>query len=177
MGSVGERSVTVHNFKDSLALSERYTDAPWWGQVYRKAFPDFVRMATIEGPSPEQRAGIDRRIFLHSGKVLEVDEKVRAQDWPDFLLEYQSAAEYNTPGWIVKPLLCDYIAYAYVPSHTCFLLPVQELQRAWREHGQRWIVKHRRVEAKNEGYTTVSVAVPRDVVWAALKDAMKIVWS
>jgi len=29
-----------HNFADSLALSKSQSDAPWWLDVYREAFPD-----------------------------------------------------------------------------------------------------------------------------------------
>ena len=52
------------------------------------------------------------------------DEKVRAEDWPDILLEQWSDEDRRAPGWVQKPLACDYIAYSFAPSGVCYLLPV-----------------------------------------------------
>ena len=65
-----------------------------------------------------------------------VDEKVRTNDWPDVLLERWSDEARRIPGWVEKPLACDFIAYAFAPAGTCLLLPVAALQRAWRQHGR-----------------------------------------
>jgi hypothetical protein len=76
-----------------------------------------------------------------------------------------------------KELSCDFIAYAFVQSETCYLLPFQTLRRAWLQHGEDWVRKYRRVEAQNVGYTTVSVAVPIPVLLDAIRDAMVISWA
>jgi hypothetical protein len=38
---------------------------------------------------------------------------VRAADWPDILLEQWSDEERRKPGWVQKPLACDFVAYAF----------------------------------------------------------------
>ena len=182
---MGRRSVTVvHDFEDSLALSESYADASWWKEVYRQAFPSMASMTCVRQDGWAQRGGIDRVITLRSGKSLWVDEKVRSKDRPDILLEYLSNDRTGALGWVAKDLATDYIAYAFIPSRRCYLLPFATLRRAWKEHAAEWIALgkaeedgFRQCRAENPGYTTISVAVPIPDLMAALTDAMVIDWS
>ena len=167
----------VHDFQESLAKSHAQADAPWWIEVYRLAFPDLASAVCVRNDGWAQRGGIDRVLTLHCGKTLLVDEKVRDKDWPDILLEYWSDYEHRVRGWVAKDLACDFIANAFVPSQTCYLLPFQTLRRAWRKNHRVWVADYKRIEAQNKGYVTVSVAVPIDVLMAALGDAMKVQWS
>lgn len=168
----------VHDFRQSLALSHSYEDAPWWEQVYRQAFPGLQSAVSVRQDGWAQRGGIDRVLTLASGKTLTVDEKVRAEDYEDILLERWSDQERRVPGWIQKPLACDFIAYAFIPSARCYLLPFQGLQRAWRLHGQLWLTRYQpHIEADNGHYVTESVAVPIPVLMEALADAMLVRWS
>jgi len=101
---------------------------------------------------------------------------VRKRVWPDFLLERWSDEVRQTPGWVQKDLACDYLAYAFKPSETCYLLPLLSLQRAWRLNGRDWIAAYPEKRSLNYGWTTLSVAVPIDVVLSALGDAMRVCW-
>lgn len=94
--------------------------------------------------------------------------------WPDILLEQWSDEDKRSPGWVQKPLACDFIAYAYAPSGVCFLLPVVPLQRAWRQHGRKWIGLYGQRRARNPGYMSVSVPVPRAVLVQAIAEAMMV---
>lgn len=188
----------MHVFSESLERSHTYADAPWWRDVYSQAFPGFSDMRCMRGDSTAQRDGIDRQVFLRdSRKPIQVDEKVRLEDWDDIALERWSDRERHTKGWVQKRLECDFIAYAFVPSRRCYLLPFQTLHKAWRLNGPAWIeaadegapfpkppsgVHHGRngfclVWAENEGYTTESVAVPIPVLMVALTDAMLVRWE
>ena len=167
----------IHDFKNSLEQSQSYADAPWWFEVYRQAFPDLRAAVNVREDGWAQRGGIDRVLTLASGKTLNVDEKVREEDWPDILLEYWSDEGNKKPGWVAKDLACDFIAYAFVPSQTCHLLPFQTLRRAWRLNRKKWVAAYKRIEAKNRGYVTVSVPVPKTVLFAALTDAMTVSWA
>ncbi len=171
------RAPKVHDFEESLAQSHAQADAPWWQEVYRQAFPGLATMVCVRNDGWAQRGGIDRVLTMHSGKTIWVDEKVREKNWPDILLEYLSDEERGSLGWVAKELACDFIAYAFIPSQTCYLLPFQTLRRAWRGNGRGWIAKYKRIPAQNKGYVTVSVAVPISVLMAALGDAMKVRWS
>jgi hypothetical protein len=144
-----------------------------------------------------QRGGIDRLVDLADGTTLKVDEKVRDCAYPDIALERWSNRARRTPGWVQKKLTCDYIAYAFVPTQRCYLLPFQTLRRAWRQHGARWIAlaeadlhypspeahRHRgqdgfsTVWADNGSYWTESIAVPIPALLDALTDAMVVGWS
>lgn len=168
---------TVHNFQDSLSRSAEHADAPWWFEVYREAFPDLVSAVSVRDDGWAQRGGIDRVLTLKSGRTLTVDEKVREKDWPDIALEYWSDAGRKVPGWVAKDLACDFIAYAFVPSETCYLLPFQTLRRAWRANCRDWVDRHPRIEADNGRYKTVSVGVPIAELMGALSDAMKVSWG
>jgi len=164
----------VHRFAESLALSNQYADAEWWIPIYRQAFPKLMTAVSIREDGWAQRGGIDRVLTLQCGRTYTVDEKVRTENWPDILLEQWSDEERRIPGWIQKPLACDFIAYAYAPTETCYLLPVVPLQRAWRQRGREWIVAYGTRRARNPGYVSVGVPVPRDVLMQAIVDAMRV---
>jgi hypothetical protein len=173
----------VHDFQESLELSASYAEAPWWEDVYRQAFSDFGSMQYVREDGWSQRGGIDRAVILKSGKVFWIDEKVRTEDWPDFLLERYSDQQRKTDGWAKKDLACDYIAYAFIPSSTCYLLPFQQVRLAVATYGQQWLRAaeekrpgYRIIEAQNNGYITESIAVPREVLLDALVDVMTIHW-
>lgn len=167
----------IHDFKESLKLSQEHSSAPWWEPVYKSAFPGYAGMYCVRNDGWAQRGGIDRVVVLKSGKTLTVDEKVRKEDWPDVLLERWSDVNRKTPGWIQKDLACDFIAYAYIPSRTCYLLPFVPLRRAWLTHGKDWIERHKEIRALNQGYVTASVAVPTDELFKALSGAMVVSWA
>jgi len=176
-GTYGGISQLQHSFKESLALSEAQSDNPIWEVVYRKAFHNYGSMCCVRSDGWAQRGGIDRVITLQSGKTLTVDEKVRYQDYGDILLEYWSSEESQTPGWVAKDLSCDFISYAVIPTNKCYLIPFLSLRKAWRDNGKVWVSKYKRIAAKNNGYTTVSVGVPVAVLFDAINKAMTIDFS
>ena len=162
----------VHRFRDSLAVADSFVNSDWWLPIYRRAFPTLVSAVAIRKDGWAQRGGIDRLLKPACGRTHTVDEKIRADDWPDVLLERWSNEAMKTPGWVQKPLAADFIAYAHAPAATCVLLPVPALQRAWRQHGRQWIGLYGQKRAQNEGYTSVSVPVPRGVLMQAIVEAM-----
>jgi hypothetical protein len=174
----------LHDFRQSLALSQQQEDAAWWPVVYSKAFPGFASMSSVRQDGWAQRGGIDRVVTLKSGKTITVDEKVRAKDWGDIALERWSDRERKTPGWVQKDLACDFIAYAFIPSQRCYLLPFLTLRKAWILEGKRWCELaetesggFRVILAENRGYTTESIAVPTDILLASIRQAMIVSWS
>lgn len=176
-----------HEFAASLALSHKQADAEWWPRVYRSAFPDLASMTCVRQDGWAQRGGIDRVLTLNSGKTLTVDEKVRNKDYGDVLLEFWSVwrdGKGVDPGWVAKDLACDYIAYAWVPTGRCLLLPFQELRRVWRARHQEWVDAAKRgamgfqvISANNKGYKTKSVCVPENVLRDAIRDSMLVTWT
>lgn len=161
----------IHSFRERLAWSEDASCEPFWDAVYRKAFPNLSNHMVCTGNTISQHSGIDRVIHLANGKTLYVDEKKRDKDYGDILLEYISVDKTGAPGWMEKDLVIDYLAYAIMPTKQCHLFSWPMLRRAWLHYKHDWIAMYPRVEAKNNGYVTISVAVPLSVVRNATRDA------
>jgi len=162
-------------------MSHSYEDAPWWLDVYRKAFPTLVAAVSVRRDGWAQRGGIDRMLTLQCGRTIAIDEKVREKDYGDILLERWSDHARREPGWIQKPLACEFIAYAVIPTQRCWLLPTLSLQRAWRLFGREWDKKYPTCRSANEyqgrKWTTVSIAIPTSILFGAITDAMLVEWS
>ena len=164
----------MNEFNTDLAFSHSAEDSEIWPTIYSKAFPRFKAMTNTRDDGQLQRAGIDRTIVLASGKAIYVDEKVRRKDYGDILVEYVSNDRKNTPGWGEKPLFCDFIAYAILPSRKCFILPVIQLQTAWAEHKNEWLEKYGIRKAVNTGYNTLNCPVLINVLFKAIGQALRV---
>jgi hypothetical protein len=167
----------IHSFEERLAWSRSMSGKLWWSECYRRAFGDGFTMQTIEGDGWAQRAGLDRRLVLPCGRVVGIDEKVREFEYGDVLLEFMSDEGRNQPGWAVKPLAAEFIAYAVAPTGRCHLFPTLTLQRAFRHLGEGWKRRYGIKSARNTSWVTLCVAVPTDVVLDAIRDAMNVTMS
>lgn len=130
--------MTVHNFHTSLTASHEFEEAPFWREIYETFFPGHLAILRHTQDGWHQRAGIDVSVIMPDSKQYLIDEKIRPHDFGDILLEEISDATRNIPGWACKPLRADYICYAYLDTGKAFLLPVLQLQNAWRRHSQEW---------------------------------------
>lgn len=155
-------------------MSHRAADWPGWVELYQQYFPTMVGLHDHRQDGEHQRVGIDRSVVLSNAKTLWVDEKVRGRNqktgrvYSDVLLEVLSDKRKRIPGWVVKPLQCDHIAYLIAPLGVCHLLPVLQLQLAWSRHGKKWFRQHGTREANNRTWITVSVPVPVGELYTAM---------
>jgi len=156
----------ANDFYEQLAWSEKSSDEDFWSSIYKKAFPDMAfHTLNTAGKSLSQNLGIDRIIHLKSGKTLYVDEKKRKKKWGDILLEYKSNSNSSkNDGWINKQLHIDYLAYAFMETREVYLFDWQTLRRVWKENGKKWFKIYKTIQAKNEHYTTYSLAIPIDII-------------
>ncbi len=172
----------THNFRESLDFSHKASDLPIWKEIYEKAFPGCI-MVDHRQDGYHQRAGIDRSLILPSSKQILVDEKVRGRNkktgkvYTDIALEFISNDRTGAPGWVCKPLAADYIAYAIAPLGKAYLLPVLDLQAAWRSCGECWRQKYFIVKALNNGYTTHSVGVPPKEIFREIVRVHCVIFS
>ncbi len=165
----------VHDFNESLRRSHMASDLPIWLEIYRQAFPDFLACVDHRDDGEHQRAGIDRSLTLANSKQILIDEKIRWKSYPDIALEYWSDRDRKSHGWVCKPLRADFICYAIAPTGQAYLLPVPQLQEAWRRHGEDWISAYRpSINAQNRGYVTVSCGVPVAVLFKAIGECLRI---
>jgi hypothetical protein len=176
-----------HNFADSLAQSHAADELPLWRDLYQRAFPGFLEMINFRADGEHQRAGVDRGIYLQNCKEILVDEKVRGRNkrtgrvYEDISLEYWSDKESRKPGWVCKPLRCDYIAYAIAPLGKCYLLPVPAMQNAWLVYGDEWVSKYNFREAPNKyngrTWTTIFCPVPVRELYQAMGDMLRLTFE
>lgn len=159
----------MHDFKTSLQMSHAAEDLPCWEQIYREFFPGMKAMVNHRQDGWHQRQGIDRSITLHNSKQILIDEKARGRSYQgDILLEYISCDRDNSPGWVEKSLMADYICVAYLHSGHALLLPVIQLQMAWQANKDKWLKQFKLPPAKNRGYNTLNVAVPERILFSAI---------
>ncbi len=170
----------MDDFEGDLAWSHALSDLPLWEVVYRKAFDNFEAMVDHRKHGEHQHAGIDRSVILDNSKQILIDEKGRRKAYPDIAVEYLSNVERGHAGWACKPLRADYIAYAIIPKGMCYLLPVPQLQQAFKKHKEQWIEEYFEINAPNPRpplpakYHTRSVAVPVPVLFKSIGDCLRI---
>lgn len=175
----------VHNF-NACKRAANQNEADWL-MFYDDYFSGFgvVAINTIPGgPNIYQSRGIDREILLANGERITVDEKVRAKDYGDCLLEIWSVYRRkgdkgNKVGWALDTSkTCDYVAYAVLEPdfHVRRVLPRLQLVRAVAANFDDWkrgmggATYPKR--ARNKRYESHSVAVP----WPELDRAMADVY-
>ncbi len=168
------KSERKHDFKECLAFSHLGSSLPFWETVYRSFFPTMLTMHDMRQDGVPQRMGIDRIVTLANSKQVTIDEKLRGRNrktgrvYDDIALEEYSDEDRQTPGWVQKPLMCDYIAYAIAPLGKCYLLPVIQLQTAWLMNCSVWKQNCFPIRAQNKGWVTLSWAVPVKDVFRAV---------
>lgn len=173
-----------HNFVDSLARSHAADTLPFWRECYEKAFPTMAAMVNHREDGDHQRAGIDRSVILHNSKQILIDEKVRDKNrktgkiYHDIALEFWSDFDRRVPGWVCKPLLADYIAYAIAPLGKCYLLPVPQMQAAWERNKAQWVHAYFIAKApnrtRNRQWVTYSCCVPPDVLFREIGRCLRV---
>jgi hypothetical protein len=169
-----------NDFSQCLQFSHEAEDLPVWKEVYQKAFPDMVGMVSYRQDGFWQREGIDRGVLLKNAKQIYIDEKVRGRNertgkvYNDVAMEYVSNDRTGAAGWAVKPLRADYIAYMIAPLGICYLLPVVQMQNAWKRKADEWIKKYGARNAVNEGYTTLFCPVPADILFPAIGAELRV---
>jgi hypothetical protein len=168
----------TNNFEADLKFSQEAQNEACWLEAYKKAFGDFDAAISHHQDGYHQRAGVDRSVIFKNTKRILIDEKIRRiEDTGDILLEYISNDRTGAPGWVEKPLLADWIAYAFFPSGTAYMLPVLQLQKVWRENKDSWIRKYRKIQARNSSYFTINVPVPTRVLMDCINGALSVTFK
>ena len=176
-----------HDFKKSLAHENEVAVMPFWEEGYREFFgkahgkiDSIIRCENKKW----QKLGVDRIIVLdRSGDVgqpckrhIYVEEKYRKKDYfyvgadgkksiPEIFLETWSDKDRKIPGWMAKPMLCDWLAYAFLPSRKLFLFPYAPLKAAFDGNRDEWKIRYSEKQAENNGYFTTGIPVPGHELW------------
>jgi len=134
--------------------------------IYQIEWPDIIRVEDIRGKDPQYH-GIDHLVHLPGNVAIPTQAKIRDTGYEDVLLEYISNDVTETPGWMEIPSLAKHFFYLIRPKKKCYRFLWADLQALWNANKDEWkrfgeqkINGFRRVQAKNVGYYTISVAVP-----------------
>ncbi len=146
----------LNNFHESLKQSENAIPLDF----YKSIFGSGSLVETIPAHTELQTQGADVKITCPSGRVFYCEEKIRQRDFDDLLLETKSCVERNTPGWIEKPSIADFLVYFCQDSKRVFVLKMKEIQNEYSERKAVWLDRGRVVTADNGFYTSRNVAVP-----------------
>ena len=91
----------------------------------------------------------------------------------NIFIEYWSDWEREVPGWIMKPLYCDYLVYAIPALGESYLFKPLILQKAWQDNHERWIGTYQEKRIRNScgsrEWTTIGVPVPVNEVYRQYK--------
>lgn len=164
----------VNDFYKQLNDSHLDSELPVWEEAYKKFFPNFKCSVYFQRDSDFQRLGGDRQVICDGGKNYVIDEKIRypsksGRVYTDILLEYVSNNQRNSPGWVCKPLLADYIAYYVKGLGLIYMLPVGPLQIVWEKHKDVWLQREDQlISAQNKGYKTLSFAIEPSELFGAI---------
>jgi len=99
----------ARSFYDDLNYSNKIQNSPIWEEIYQKFFYAHQSIDIVVWPDPLQTEGVDRILINESGNTRYLEEKADKYPPNNIYLEYQSADEYNSPGWIEKPVKTDYL--------------------------------------------------------------------
>lgn len=150
------------NFKQDLKFSSNHD--VFWATAYSMMFDNYSYMSDTITNFAAQREGIDRVVYLTTGDVIGIEEKLQRRVWDTLLLEYISNDTKDIhDGWIEKNLKSDYLAYGFLPNTVCFV-PMSDLKKLYNKNKDLWLRKYNNICARNKYYNTYSIAVPIDDV-------------
>lgn len=160
----------INDFNDDLEYSLDKSDDKSLNEFYRRIFPP-IKEIEFKSDIKVQKRGIDKSIYLESGGIITIDEKKRREDYGDILIEIWSSKEDRIRGWLLKSE-CNYIVYIIEPANKVYLLPTLLLRLCWEDNKEKWKNKYPQICAKNKGYTTVSYAMPTEILLSSIEKQM-----
>lgn len=148
-------------------------------EAWRAAFPMVEDIRNEPDGTDNQRLGIDRWLVLADGREIPVEDKVRFRRYSgDILLELNHEfADRTEPGWIRKPLRCQYLGYLWVDSGRFEVYPFLLLQSWWCSLNPGRSANLPLYKARNPTYTTVNMAVRSSQAWLGLRQQATQNWE
>ena len=159
-----------YSFPQRLSWAIEYSKDPIWEKIYRSYFPTVLTITNHYLHSgPHQQQGIDRALELSNGSRITIEEKIRKSgpERADFLIEFENIGKNGnkTPGWVEKPLTCDYLMFHYKDSQESYLFPWPLMQQAWWQNKAAWLKKYEVLSIRREHNT---LAIPREAFYQAI---------
>jgi hypothetical protein len=174
--------MSARNFLADLRMSEG-PDAvalfDWAYVEFADALGGLADIVRLGDHMDAQRKGIDVLLVLRNGTTVRLDEKIRGAGRTAVDVALEVSHSHGKPGWLVKDLDIDYIAFGWLASDEVWLLPWPSLRTAWGRAREKWSrladagsEGFRWIESHNDaGYATRSIVVPADALTAAVGKA------
>jgi len=163
------------NFQEDLAFSESPEVEAFIQTCCEHFFPDKVLCQRCTGNTAGQHLGHDRVVYLSTGKVILIDEKIDATDNPNFAMEYiandRAKGHSAGLGWIEKPMQIDYVLYVFLQyPRKAYLLPWEILRASWEKNKAKWLESYGSRSIYNElgRYSSMICPVPRLILLESL---------
>ena len=122
-------------YQDKLKVSHMYEEM--WHKFYDVKFPGNKEILVITD-NDIQRQGVDKIITTSNDTRVFVEEKTLLDVHDEICFEWLSNSVSGESGWIEKPLICNYLAYAFAPIETVYLFEWRVLQAMWKKYGDIW---------------------------------------
>ena len=163
----------VHNFQKYLKTSHSFQALPFWKGIYEKFFGEGVTIISHSQNGVHQQLGIDRSVVMTDSRIYRIEEKVDYHANRNIFIEYWSDWEKRVPGWIVKPLYCDYVVYVIPAMGEAYFFNTLVLQDIWKDIGNQWIGQYHEKRIRNHSgsreWTTIGTPVPVNDVYKQYK--------
>lgn len=122
----------------------------------------------------EQLKGIDKKIYLENGRILTIDEKIRRKYYGDIFLELVSNTRTNKKGWLFYSV-SDFTVYYVEPIRKVYLLQMDLLRMAWKEHSEEWLSKYKLKFCSNGSYSSKGICIPtRELLNSIARQMVKV---
>lgn len=161
----------MHQFRQILSWEQKTSRSDIVARGYQQMVAPEIITDTFWCQNGRQRRGLDKILTLENEEEIKIEEKFRRKAYPDIALETWSNLEDQVPGWCVKEIMADIVAYWIVPQQKFYVFQSTHLRRVLRENRSQWessaearINGFRYADARNEGYTTRSICVPLNVL-------------
>jgi hypothetical protein len=154
--------MTIHDFHESNKIANSKSIIEELTRFYKKYISDKIRRTA--GKSEENIHGVDVVVGQYK-----IDEKIRLEDYGDFLIERWSNVRTKKPGWTFdKTKITDIIVWV-VPNKPFKLIPYELLRRAVERLEERWCTVSNRHIAYNKGYKTINHSIEWNELWSELE--------
>ena len=138
--------------------------------LFLNIYPETI-VKTFYCQNGRQYEGLDKILTLETGDEIRIEEKFRYRAYGDIALEIWSNLKSQVPGWCVKNIIADIVAYWIIPQRKLYVFESPILRRVLSENRSQWEIQaenriggFRYADAPNEDYTTRSICVPIHVL-------------
>ena len=164
-----------YSFKEQQEFSNSGNEC--WQEIYKLAFRFPHSLEEVKNTDPRRLQGTNRVIKFDAGYELLIDEKRRRYSPDKIFLEFISHSEKHTPGWLERPVVSDYFAFAYAAHGVCYLFPANDLQAAWHKNRDKWLEEYKTTYCSNPGHYSLGCLVPIEVLAASVPAMIRVNWE